>query len=351
MPRDLPDPPGDPFADNSPLAPRSAVNGGSPGSGADNASLAVRGSASGEKPGVGGARDLAVARIAASEKTLVTTEELLTCGLGDDAVAYRCNAGRLHVVFRGVYSFGCGELPPLAQELAALKACGQRSFVSHRSAAFVWGLLEQPPPAVEVSVVDRGCRSREGLVVHRIQGVDPRELRRREGLWVSSPSRVCLEIAATSPSDLPSVIDEGLAKRLLSKREVEAVLSRHRGRRGAARLAAILGDESAMTITRSRAEKAMLKLIRDSGLPCPEVNVRLGPYRPDFMWRSHRLIVELDSYRFHGGPRAQQNDRDKDLFYRGAGFDTLRFMRAHVVYEPRKVLVTLAQALALRVPA
>ncbi len=74
-------------------------------------------------------------------------------------------------------------------------------------------------------------------------------------------------------------------------------------------------------------------------------------YKPDFMWRSHRLIVELDSYGFHGGPDAFQNDREKDLYYRDAGFDVLRFTRAHVVYEPTVVLVRLAQALALRAPA
>ena len=95
----------------------------------------------------------------------------------------------------------------------------------------------------------------------------------------------------------------------------------------------------------------MLKLIRDARLPQPEVNVRLGPYKPDFMWRSHHLIVELDSYGFHGGPDAFQNDREKDLYYRDAGFDVIRFTRAHVVYEPTVVLVRLAQALALRASA
>jgi very-short-patch-repair endonuclease len=78
--------------------------------------------------------------------------------------------------------------------------------------------------------------------------------------------------------------------------------------------------------------------------------VRLGPYRPDFMWRSHRLIVELDSYGFHGGPGAFETDREKDLFYRDAGFDVLRFTRAHVVYEPAMVLVRLAQAFARLTP-
>ncbi len=290
--------------------------------------------------------DAAVSRIAAVQKTLLAPEELMACGLGEGAIAHRLKTGRLHVVFRGVYSFGCGELPPFARELAGLKVYGDRSFVSHRSSAFVWGLIERAPPEVEVSVVDRGCRSREGLRVHRIQAIDRGELRRREGLWVSSPSRVCLEIAATSPSDLPGVIDEGIAKRLVSKRELEVIVARHHGRRGAARLAAILGDESAMTITRSRAEKAMLKLIRDARLPLPEVNVRLGPYKPDFLWRQQRLIVELDSYGVHGGPAAIRNDREKDLYYRDARFDVLRFTRAHVVYEPAIVLVRLARALA-----
>jgi very-short-patch-repair endonuclease len=298
-----------------------------------------------------GARDLAAAQIAAGQRTMVSTQQLAECDLGKDAIAHRVKSGRLHPEFQGVYSVGCGELPPLAREQGALIATGQGSFLSHRSAAFVWGLREVAPAEVEVTVVGRCCASRNGIRVHRIRTIDDRELRRREGLWVSSPARVCLEIAASSPADLPDVIDAGLANRLLNRREIEAMLGRHRGQRGAARLAAILGDESAMTITRSRAEKGMLKLIRDARLPQPEVNVRLGPYKRDFMWRSHHLIVELDSYGFHGGPDAFQNDREKDLYYRDAGFDVIRFTRAHVVYEPTVVLVRLAQALALRASA
>jgi very-short-patch-repair endonuclease len=267
------------------------------------------------------------------------------CGLGNDAVTYRLKTGRLHVVFRGVLSMGCGELPPLARELAALLACGKHSFLSHASAAFVWGLRETAPADVEVSVVGRCCGSRNGMRVHRVRDIDRREIRRHEGLWLSSPARVCLEVAATSPSDVPGLIDAGLGNRRIKKRDLEAVVRRHRGDRGVARLAAILGDESAMTITRSRAEKAMLKLIRDARLPAPEVNVRFGPYQPDFLWREQRLIVELDSYGFHGGPRAFQTDREKDLFYRDARFDVLRFTRAHAVYEPPMVLVRLARAL------
>jgi very-short-patch-repair endonuclease len=297
---------------------------------------------------MGRSRDHAAARVAAEQRTMITFAQLAACGIGKDAIAHRVNAGRLHVEFHGVYSFGCGELPPLAREQAALLVCGDGAFLSHRSAAYVWGFRKTAPESVEVSVVGRGCRTRDGLQVHRIRAIEDRDVRHHEGLWVSSPARAVLEVAAVAPGELVDLMDEGLARRRLNRRDLEAVLARNRPCRGAARLAALLGDENAMTITRSRAEKAFLRLIRDAHLPVPETNVPFGPYVPDFMWRRERLIVELDSPTFHGGPGAFQNDREKDLFFRDAGFDAMRLTRAHVVHEPAMVLVRVARALALR---
>jgi len=293
-----------------------------------------------------GSRDRRASAIAASQLTLLTTEQLARCGIGKDAVAYRRKTGRLHLVFHGVYSFGCGELPPLARELAALLGVGDHSFLSHRSAAFFWGMRKTAPSPVEVSVVGRSCSSRDGIRVHRIKAIDRRDLVRKDRLWVSSPARAVLEVAAVAPAELVDVVEEGLAGRRVNNRALEAVLARNRPCRGAGRLAAMLGDENAMEITRSDAEKAFRKLIRDSGLPRPQVNVKLGPYVPDFMWRRERLIVEIDSPTFHAGPRAFENDRNKDLFYRDARFDVLRFTREHVIRRGPMVLVTVAQTLA-----
>ncbi len=293
-----------------------------------------------------GSRDDRASLIAGGQRTLLTTAQLRRCAIGKDAVAYRMKGGRLHLVFHGVYSFGCGELPPLAREQAALLAIGEGAFLSHRSAAFFWGMRKTAPAPVEVSIIGRSCSSRDGIRVHRIKAIDRRELVRKDGLWVSSPARAALEVAAVAPDELVSVVEEGLAGRHIKTRELEAVLARNRPCRGAGRLAAMLGDENAMAITRSRAERAFLKLIRDSGLPRPEANEKFGPYVPDFIWRRERLIVEIDSPTFHAGPRAFENDRDKDLFYRDARFDVLRFTRKHVVTRGPMVLVTVAQTLA-----
>jgi very-short-patch-repair endonuclease len=293
-----------------------------------------------------GWRDREIARIAAQQRTLATADQLYARGITKRAIDYRVNAERLRVVFRGVYTVSPGELPPLALELAALLACGEHSFVSHRSAAFVWGLRATPPPQVEVSVVGRCCDSRKGIRVHRIKAIHRAELRRHEDLWISSPARVALEVAAGATGDeLADLVDRGVEGRVFTPRELKAVIARHRGRRGVARLAEVLGNEDAMTITRSQAEKAFLKLVRDARLPRPEVNQKLGRYVPDFMWREQRLIVELDSYRFHGGPRGFHNDHEKDLVYRDAGFDVLRPTRNHVVREPARVLVSVVRAL------
>jgi very-short-patch-repair endonuclease len=289
-----------------------------------------------------------VASLAASQRTIVTHGQLLSIGLTRRVIAHWVASGRLHIEFRGVYSVVDGQLPALARELAALKACGERSFLSHRSAAYVWGMRQTAPATIEVTVRGRYSSSRGGIQVHRIQAIDRRELRHHEGLWISSPARAVLEVAAVAPGELVDVVDEGLARRRVTPRELEAVLARNRPCRGAARLAALLGDESAMTITRSKAEKAFLRLIRESGLPLPETNVPFGPYEADFVWRRERLIVELDSPTFHGGPGAFQNDREKDLVYRDARFDVLRFTREHVVHEPPRVLVRLVRELVRR---
>ena len=291
-------------------------------------------------------RDRAVTRLASGQRNLVTTEQLSECGLRKDAVARRVRRGWLQLVFPGVYSVGGGELPALGLEQAALLSCGRRSFVSHRSAVFVWGLRAVAPRPVEVSVIAGGSRSRPGLRVHRINAVDRSELRRHEGLWISSPARAVLELAAVAPRDeLIDAIDAGLAKRLFTSRDLEAVLERNRPCRGAARLAEVLGDETAMAISRSRAEKALLRLIRDAGLPLPETNVKFGRFEADFVWREQRVIVELDSARYHSGPGVFERDHEKDLVFRSAGFDVLRPTRRHVVYESARVLVLLAQAL------
>jgi very-short-patch-repair endonuclease len=297
-------------------------------------------------------REAAIAALAGRQRTILSHGQLTALGCSRRVIAHWVHRGRFRSVFHGVYSVVRGELPPLAREQAALIACGEHAFLSHRTSAAVWGLLRAPPIEVEVSVVGRRCSSRKGIRVHEIRAIDRREEKRHEGLWVSTPARAVLELAATGTTDeLTRAIDEGLAHRLFTPNELRAVLARNRPCRGAARLDAILGDETATALSRSRNEKRLLRGLRDARLPIPETNVKFGRFEADFLWRRERLVVEVDGYPFHRGPAAFNRDHEKDLVLRGAGLDVLRFTGDHVEKQLTMVLARIAGELARRAVA
>jgi Protein of unknown function (DUF559) len=76
--------------------------------------------------------------------------------------------------------------------------------------------------------------------------------------------------------------------------------------------------------TRSEPEARFLALCRRHHLPPPEVNVTLGPYTVDFLWRAQRLIVEVDTYGTHGGRAMFHADRVRDAWLKSQGWQTLR---------------------------
>ena len=82
----------------------------------------------------------------------------------------------------------------------------------------------------------------------------------------------------------------------------------------------------------------------------PETNVKFGRYEPDFLWRRERLVVEIDGYNYHTGPAVFRRDHEKDLVFKEAGLEVLRFTGDHVLHRPTMVLVQVAQTLARRAP-
>ena len=185
--------------------------------------------------------DRAAGRVAASQRTMITHEQLVACGLGPRAIKWRLETGRLHVEFRGVYSFGCGELPPLAREQAA-PAGVRRGGVPERPLCRVL-LGHAQVRTARRSRSGRGAvpRSSRRDHVHRIKADRPARAvpLPRRALGQLAGRRRVLEVAAVAPQELLDVIDEGLARRVLNRRHLQRVLARHRRCRGPPRLAAL----------------------------------------------------------------------------------------------------------------
>lgn len=99
-------------------------------------------------------------------------------------------------------------------------------------------------------------------------------------------------------------------------------------------------------LTRSELERRFLRLCRRHRLPRPEVNARVGPFVVDFLWRSQRLVVETDGYRFHRGRLAFESDRARDVELKLLGHAVVRFTHRQLVDEPSRVARTLRMLLA-----
>ena len=75
---------------------------------------------------------------------------------------------------------------------------------------------------------------------------------------------------------------------------------------------------------RSNPEVDFLALCREANLPTPAVNVLVEGKLVDFLWPKERLIVEVDSYRYHGDRPTFERDSESTVTLMVAGYKVLR---------------------------
>jgi len=289
--------------------------------------------------------------LASQQLCVATALQLEIAGLGRGAIEHRVENGSLHRRHRGVYLVGSPVPPPGAIELAAVLACGDGAVVSHWSAAGLWGL--QPPSGepVDVTVVRCHKRPRDGIRVFTVGRLDRRDVRLRLGIPVTAPARTVIDFAADADDDeLERAVSEARALRLITDRDLEGALERAGHRRGTAKVRAFLRGESEQGFTRSDAERRMRRLTKAAGLPAPNCNAPLHGYSVDFLWRDHRLVIEVDGYQFHGHRSAFERDRRKDQVLTAAGYTVMRITWRQLRYEPLRVAAVVATALTARRP-
>ena len=183
----------------------------------------------------------AVAWVAERQLALVTTHQLHIDGVGRGALRRRLENEVLHRMYRGVYLVGHPIPLPGARELGAVLACGERAFISHRSAAALWGLANAPLDFVEITVVARGCRSRDGVHVHGVERLAATDRRHKAGIPVTSPARTVVDYAATAnATELEYAIAEAFAHNLTDERQILAATERVPNHAGVVRVRAIL---------------------------------------------------------------------------------------------------------------
>ena len=242
-----------------------------------------------------------VARIAANQHGVISVGQLAEAGLSPAMINRRVRAGYLHRFYRGVYAVGHTDLSKEGRWIAAVFACGPGAVLSHGSAAHLWKLSPKCPPSAHVTVpTHAGRANRRGIVLHRSATLTKRDVTRRKNIPVTTPAR--------------------------TKRDMGWTKER----------------------TRSDLERAFLRLLRAHELPLPEVNVNIGPYEVDFLWRPERLAVELDSYAYHGDRPTFTSDRARDRYLKVRGIEVARVSDDELDQTPADVAVSLRALLQRR---
>jgi very-short-patch-repair endonuclease len=236
---------------------------------------------------------------------------------------------------------------PYAREAAALLAVGERTVISHSSAANLWGFAAAADDdEVHVTVFGRRPRRRPDLRLHYAPSFDPRDVRSLHGLPVTAPARTLFDLAATGYADLERAFGEAHAQRLVTAREIEQLLERTGPRRGSRPLRDLLSD-NASGFTRSQAERLLRALIRAANLPIPRFNARVAGYEVDAVWPQQRLVVEVDGYAYHGHRAQFERDRRKDLALTAAGYRVIRVSWRQLTNEPLALVAVISAALSL----
>jgi very-short-patch-repair endonuclease len=291
--------------------------------------------------------DSAVAEIANRQHGVVSAAQLHGLGIDERGIRARMAAGRLHRVHRGVYAVGHTALSPLARCMAAVLAVGRGSMrpgdslldywgaaASHRSAVMLWDLAPVGAGAVDVIVAGVGGRSRRsGIRVHRSRSLAPRDVVARDGIPVTSTIRTVADLRRATSAGRPGA---------LTPRELRKAI------RQANVLGLPLDEASRGDRMRSDLEGDFMAICRRHRFPPPDVNVRVGRYLADFLWRKRRVVVETDHYIYHRGLVAFQEDHDRDLELKALGYEVLRLSEKQIDEEPDRVAEIVAGVLGVR---
>jgi hypothetical protein len=237
--------------------------------------------------------------------------------------------------------------------MAAVLACGPDAVLSHRSAAYLWGLVDERVEPIDVTAPNRRGRSPNGVAAHRDRSLQPIDKTKLHGVPCTTVARTLLDYAGVAPEwELRRAVAQAEVLGVLDVEAMRSTLRRGRRRRGVARLRLVIDSLHPQTKrTRGDLERLFLAMCIRAELPQPEVNIWLDvpggtPLQADFLWRDAHLIVEADSRGFHDTASAFEYDRKREQRFQAAAWRVSRCTWAQVEREPQRLVGTIRSLLS-----
>jgi hypothetical protein len=263
--------------------------------------------------------DAWIAEVARRQHGVISRNQLLRLGLGNDAINHRICTTRLLPLYRSVYAVGHLNRSRESAWMAAVLAAGEAAVLSHRSAGAAWGIFSSSARP-EVTVPQQR-RPRRNIVFHR-SVIPPDERTTHDGIPITTVPRTLLDLAATlDERQLERAINEAEIKRLWDELSLHDLLHRYPRRRGTRNARAALGKRTeGATVTKSDLEELFIAFADRAGLPRPETNTYIEGIEVDCVWRAQRVVIEVDSWEIHRTRAAFERDREKSRILQAAGW-------------------------------
>jgi very-short-patch-repair endonuclease len=267
--------------------------------------------------------DLVVQALAGRQHGIVECGQAREAGLSRQGIRRRVEAGWLVPQYRGVYAVGHTALTDKSYLIAAVYACGPEALASHRAAGALWGVLRSPQ-RIEVTA-PRGCKPKKDFTVHRSRCIHDEDRALIDNIPVTSLARTLVDLADVLPEkQLANAVHEAEVRRLFDLKPVERVLERLPGRRGRHKLSRVLAAyRDVQPFTRSRAERLVLRMCEEHGLPTPRTNTWIDSQEVDFHWPDANLVLEFDGA-VHRTTKAFYEDRKRDRALAAKGVHVVR---------------------------
>lgn len=268
--------------------------------------------------------------IGQSQDGLITRRQALRV-LTENQIDWLAGGDAWHAVYPGVYRM-TGVAPTWRRSVLAMALLRPDVLASHRTAAFLWGLVDRPPAELEFLTRVGRATGPGGVTVHRTRRWfdDMRSV--AGGVPTTRPARTLMDLSRRcSLATLQSAVDRALTRRILRFDELMAEFERLGARPGKsfALMAAVLPKRDAQyEKLESVGEVDILDWIRDAALPgpCEQFRIPVGrddTFRPDYAYPDMKIAIEVQSWGWHGGPAKYEQDASKAIRLAAMGWIVL----------------------------
>ena len=281
--------------------------------------------------------DSAVVRLAAQQGFVVTARQLRNLGFSRQQTRTLVRNGKWAVAGRGMVApIDIRDPDPhlAARRHHAVRAAAAAldhadHVVSCRSAAILRGLPVFSLPSLPVLTDGEpaGLGRRAGAHIHGA-ALAMGDVTAWFGTPLTCPARTVIDIARHDRREGIVVADAALAERLVTRDELRAALDQARGWPGVRQARLVV--ELAADLAESPLESVTRLALVEGGFPVPDLQVRLGYYRVDMLFRERRLIVEADGLDKYTAAELRR-EKTREMRLRAMGYRIERVMWNDVV--------------------